>query len=224
MRAMNKLHGILLSLLFTGIGISCSAASTVTATPKPATDLPAAKDDEKTRTAVFGMGCFWCAEAAFEQLKGVNEVVSGYAGGDKEHATYETYANSNHAEAVKITYDPHQITYGQLLQVLFTVGDATTKDGQRPDYGHQYRIAVFYENDDQKRVAEAYIKQVTDAKTFNEPIAVTVEPMPNGFFPAEEYHQHFVTKHPDHPYVQQWSVEKVRKVREGFPDLVKPKQ
>src|SRR3954469_8605070 len=129
MRATNHLRLFILSALITAVGISCSAASPVTATPKPATDLPAPKEDEKTRTAVFGMGCFWCAEAAFEQLKGVNEVAPGYAGGGKEHTTCETYANSNNAEAVKITCDPHQITYAQLLQILFTVGDATTKDG-----------------------------------------------------------------------------------------------
>lgn len=223
---MSKLiHAIVVAILIGAAGFSCSpTASAITPTPKPNSDLPAPREDEKTRTAIFGMGCFWCAEAAFEQLKGVNEVVAGYAGGDKDTATYEKYHDSNHAEAVKITYDPRQITYGQLLQVLFTVGDATTKDGQKPDFGHQYRIAVFYENDDQKNVAEAYIKQLTDAKTFNEPIAVTVENMPHGFFPAEDYHQHFVTKHPDHPYVMQWSTEKVRRVREAFKDWVKPKE
>src|SRR3954469_17514089 len=105
MRATNHLRLFILSALITAVGISCSAASPVTATPKPATDLPAPKEDEKTRTAVFGMGCFWCSEAVFEQLKGVNEVVAGYAGGDKQHATYETYADSNNAEAIRITYD-----------------------------------------------------------------------------------------------------------------------
>jgi peptide-methionine (S)-S-oxide reductase len=216
------MRAVLIAVLVSCIGFSCArSASAITPTPKPISDLPAPKDDEKTRTAIFGMGCFWCSEAVFEQLKGVNEVVAGYAGGDKEHANYQTYENSNHAEAVKITYDPRQITYGQLLQVLFTVGDATTKDGQKPDFGHQYRIAVFYENDDQKNVAEAYIKQLTDAKTFNEPIAVTVESMPHGFFPAEEYHQHYVSRHPDNPYVAQWSTEKVRRVREAFKDWLK---
>src|SRR5581483_8921008 len=126
---------LFIACLITAVGLSCSpVSSAITPTPKPISDLPAPRDDEKTRTAVFGMGCFWCSEAVFEQLKGVNEVVAGYAGGDKEHANYQTYHASNHAEAIKITYDPRQITYGQLLQVLFTVGDATTKDGQTPDF------------------------------------------------------------------------------------------
>jgi peptide-methionine (S)-S-oxide reductase len=223
MRVLSLFQAIVLATAFVVVTASCSTASTTTATPKPASDLPAPKDDEKTRTAVFGMGCFWCAETVFDQLKGVSDVVSGYAGGDKATATYERYHDAGHAEAVKIIYDPRQITYGQLLQVLFTVGDATTKDGQKPDFGHGYRIAVFYEDDAQKSVAEAYIKQLTDSKTFDQPIAVTVEPMPHGFFPAEDYHQDFVKKHPDHPYVQRWSVEKVAKVRAAFKDWVKPK-
>ncbi len=222
MRYFESLKGILLAMLLATAAFSCTtSAETRTATPKPNADLPAAKDDETTRTAVLAKGCFWSTEAIFEQLKGVNEVVAGYAGGDKDTATYEKYELSNHAECVRITYDPHKITYGQLLQVLFTVGDPTTKDGQEPDYGHQYRIAVFYENDDQKAIAEAYIKQLTDAKTFDKPITVSVEPMPHGFFPAEDYHQHFVQLHPDHPYVVRWSDEKIAWVRGAFKDWVK---
>lgn len=225
MKRIHSFRGLVVVTLIALVGVSCNtSAKPITATPKPAADLPAPRDDEKTRTAVFGMGCFWCSSAVYEQLKGVTDVTAGYAGGDKETATYEKYHESNHAEAIRITYDPRQITYGQLLQVLFTVGDATTKNGQKPDFGPQYRIAVFYEDDAQKSVADAYVKQLTDAKVFSESIAVTVEPMPHGFFPAEDYHQHFVQKHPDHPYVMQWSVEKVARVREAFPDLVKSKK
>ena len=220
-------HRRMLSLLVIGIligaiGLSCATSARAGAMPpKPNTDLPAPAADEKTRTAVFAMGCFWGTEAAFEQLKGVNEVVAGYAGGDQDHATYEKYEESNHAECVKITYDPHQITYAQLLQVLFTLGQPTIKDGQQPDMGHEYRMAVFYENDDQKRVAQAYIQQLTDAKTFDAPIAVTVESMPHGFFRAEEYHQHYCKLHFDQPYVAEVSMAKVRHVREAFKDWVK---
>src|SRR4051812_31387965 len=213
------------SVLVTFLALGCFSCTTsaepVKQTPKPNTDLPAPKDDEKTRTAVFGMGCFWGTEATFEQLKGVNEVTAGYAGGDKDTATYQKYSRSNHAEAVKIVYDPKQITYAQLLQVLFTVGHPTTKDGQDPDFGHEYRMAVFYDDDAQKSVAEAYIKQMTDAKTFSEPIAVTVENMPHGFFPAEDYHQHYVDAHRDQPYVASVSLEKVKRVREAFKDWLK---
>jgi peptide-methionine (S)-S-oxide reductase len=189
--------------------------------PKAQADLPAGKPGE-TRTAVLAGGCFWCEEAAFEQLKGVSSVVSGYAGGTAETATYEKYHDSNHAEAVKITYDPAVISYGELLRVLFTAGDPTTKDGQEPDYGHQYRMAVFYADEDQKRVAETYIRQLDAAKVFARPIAATVEPFPLGFFPAEDYHQHYVVKHPDHPYVARYSLTKIARVRAAFPDEVRP--
>ena len=202
--------------------LSCmTSADPVKPIPKPSTDLPAAKDAETNRTAVFAMGCFWGTEAAFEQLKGVNEVVAGYAGGDADHASYDKYEASNHAECVKITYDPHQITYAQLLQVLFTLGQPTVKDGQQPDMGHEYRMAVFYENDDQMHVAESYIQELTAAKVFSAPIAVTVENMPHGFFPAEAYHQHYALQHPDQPYVAQVSLAKVRHVKEAFKDWLK---
>ena len=195
--------------------ISCSRPTRAAAElPKPNLDLPAEKAG-KPATAVLAGGCFWCTEAVFEQLAGVSEVVAGYAGGTKETADYQHYHESNHAEVIRITYDPAKITYGELLRVLFTVIDPTTKDGQHPDYGHQYRSAVFYANDDQKRVAEAYIQQLNEAKSFNKPIATTVEPL-NAFYPAEDYHQHYVTKNPDDPYVLSWSKPKVQKTREHF--------
>ncbi len=198
-----------------------AAAKPVAALPKPAVDLPLGRPGE-ARTAVLAGGCFWCEEAAFEQLKGVTSVVSGYAGGTAATATYESYHETNHAEAIKITYDAAQITYGELLRVLFTAGDPTTKDGQKPDFGHQYRMAVFTADDEQKRVAEAYIRQLDEAKAFAAPIAATVESMPLGFFPAEDYHQHYVTLHPDQAYVRAWSLPKIARVRAAFPDEVKP--
>jgi peptide-methionine (S)-S-oxide reductase len=215
------------AVLVPPLAVSCArrsgaAAPAAADLPKPAIDLPAPAPDEHARTAVLAGGCFWCVEAAFESLKGVSDVTSGYAGGTKETANYEHNHESNHAEAVKSTYDPHVITYAQLLHVLFTVSEPTVKDKQGPDAGHQYRMAVFYENADQKRVAEAYIKQLSDAHAFDQPIVTTVEPMPHGFFPAEEYHQNYVQNHPDHPYVRAWSVPKLRKLREAFPQLIKP--
>jgi peptide-methionine (S)-S-oxide reductase len=202
--------------------LSCNVSSHAAADlPKPKVDLPAPSEGETTRTAVFAGGCFWCTEAVFEQLKGVTDVVSGYAGGTKETATYETYMNTNHAEAIKITYDPRQITYGELLRVLFAISDPTQPEGQGPDLGHQYRFAIFYENDDQKRVAEAYIKQLSEAHVFERPIVATVEPMPQGFIAAEGYHQDYVAHHPDHPYVRRWSVPKLRKLREHFREDLK---
>jgi peptide-methionine (S)-S-oxide reductase len=170
---------------------------------------------------VVAGGCFWCEEAVFEQLKGVTAVVAGYAGGTAATATYEQYEESNHAEAVKITYDASLISYGDLMRVLFAAGEPTVKDGQKPDYGHQYRMAVFYQNEAEKQVAEAYIRQLTEARIYTEPIQATVETMPEGFFPAEGYHQHFVSKNPDHPYVCMWSLRKIARIRAAFPDRVK---
>jgi peptide-methionine (S)-S-oxide reductase len=195
-------------------------ASEAPVLPKAARDLAPGKPGE-LRTVVVAGGCFWCEEAVFEQLKGVTAVVAGYAGGTAATATYEQYEESNHAEAVKITYDPAIISYGDLLRVLFAAGEPTVKDGQKPDYGHQYRMAVFYQNDEEKQVAEAYIRQLTEAKVYHEPIQATVEPMPEGFFSAEGYHQHFVSKNPDHPYVCTWSLRKIARIRAAFPDQVK---
>jgi peptide-methionine (S)-S-oxide reductase len=188
--------------------------------PKALRDLPPGKPGE-LRTVVVAGGCFWCEEAVFEQLKGVTAVVAGYAGGTAATATYEQYEESNHAEAVKITYDSSLISYGDLLRVLFAAGEPTVKDGQKPDYGHQYRMAVFYQNEAEKQAAEAYISQLTEAKVYDQPIQATVETMPEGFFPAEGYHQHFVSKNPDHPYVCQWSLRKIARIRAAFPDQVK---
>jgi peptide-methionine (S)-S-oxide reductase len=193
-------------------------------TPKPEADLTVgAKPAGATETAIFAAGCFWCVEAVFEDLKGVVDVTSGYAGGTKETAIYEIVGagKTTHAEAVKITYDPQEISYGDLLRVLFATHDPTTKDFQMPDRGPQYRSAIFYESDEQKKVAEAYIKQLTDEKIFPDPIVTTLEPIGDGFFTAEAYHQDFVARHPDHPYVQQWSVPKLAKLRAKFPEMLK---
>ena len=189
--------------------------------PKPTVDLPAGKEGE-TRTAVFAGGCFWCTEAVFEQLDGVSYVVSGYAGGTKESADYETVSEgkTDHAEAIRITYDPSKVSYGTLLRVFFATHDPTTKDRQGPDAGRQYRSAVFYANEDEKRVADAYIKQLGEAKAFKAPIVTTLEPLTE-FYEAEKYHQDFMTNNPSHPYVQQWAVPKVKKVWETFKDALK---
>lgn len=189
--------------------------------PKPAIDLPPAKEGE-TRSAVFAGGCFWCTEAVFEQLAGVSDVVSGYAGGTKDSADYGKVSNgqTDHAESIRITYDPSKISYGELLRVFFTVVDPTTKDYQGPDHGRQYRSAIFYANDDEKRVAEAYIKQLDEAKLFKAPIVTTLEPLTD-FYPAEQYHQDYVKNHPNDGYVRQWAVPKLAKVREKFADELK---
>jgi peptide-methionine (S)-S-oxide reductase len=193
--------------------------------PDPAIDLPADKNAKPgdLHTAVVAGGCFWCIDGVFRQMNGVTSVVSGYAGGSKETADYETVCTgaTGHAESVKITYDPTKITYGQLLRVLFTVIDPTTKDRQGPDAGTQYRSAIFYENEDQKNVAEAYIKQLDATKIFPRPIVTTLEPLkPDAFYPGEAYHQNYVACHLNNPYVQYESLPKIAKAREAFPDKV----
>jgi len=188
--------------------------------PAPATDVkaPAAK----TATAVFAGGCFWGVEAVFERLKGVSEAVSGFAGGKKETAHYDVVSEgrSGHAESVKVTYDPSQITYGQLLQVFFSVAhDPTELNRQGPDEGTQYRSAIFYVDDEQKRVAEAYIQQLNDAKVFRRKIVTQLTPL-NGFYAAEAYHQHYLDRHPNDPYIVYNDQPKVRDLQKQFPELV----
>lgn len=190
--------------------------------PKPNSDLPAPKAGE-VRTAVFAGGCFWCTEGVIKQFKGVKDVVSGYAGGTKETADYKTVCTGKtaHAEAIKITYDASVITYAQLMQIFFTGHDPTTLDRQGNDFGHQYRSAIFYENEDQKKVAEAYIKQLNDAKAFDSKVVTTVEDLKGAFYPAEDYHQDYVALNPGNPYIRSCALPKMEKVRNAFKDLLK---
>lgn len=203
--------------------LGMAVAAGALAVPAPELDLAPPKDGETSRVAVFAGGCFWCTEAVFEQLEGVTDVVSGYAGDTKEKAVYGKVSNgeTKHAEAIRITYDPRKVTYGQLLHVLFSVIDPTTVNGQHPDYGPHYRSAVFYATDEEKKVVEAYIAQVEKAKAFPKPIALRAEPIGLGFFEAEKYHQDFAKLNPDHPYVRQWSDKKVAKVKEKFEGQIK---
>jgi len=202
--------------------ISCArpAHAAAESLPQPTTDLPQAKEGE-TRKMVVAGGCFWCVEAVLEPLIGVTDVTSGYAGGSAEDADYHKVSSgkTNHAEAVQITYDPSKISYATLLRVFMTMHSPTTKDGQHPDYGRQYRSAIFYANDDERKVAEAYIKQLTDAKVYNEPIATTLEKL-DKYYPAEAYHQNYVKNHPDDPYVVRWALPKLDKLRHKFPELL----
>jgi peptide-methionine (S)-S-oxide reductase len=191
--------------------------------PVPATDLaPPKEGQEQTRTAVLANGCFWCTEAVFEELDGVVSAVSGYTGGKKEDADYEKVSSkrTGHAEAVKVTYDSRKITYAKILQIFFATHDPTTKDRQGNDVGPQYRSAIFYENDEQKRVAQAYIKQLEDAKAFDKPIVTTLEPL-TAFYPAEDYHQNYAKANPFNGYVRAVALPKVKKVREQFKEDLK---
>jgi peptide-methionine (S)-S-oxide reductase len=201
--------------------VACLSASSF---PDPAKDIRVTTAGTQ-HTAVLAGGCFWGVEAVFEQLKGVSDVVSGFAGGSRLTAHYEVVSSgiTSHAESVKITYDPAAITYGQLLKVFFAVAHNPTElNRQGPDEGTQYRSSIFYTNADQKSVAEAYVKQLTDAKVFTRPIVTTVVPL-DGFYPAEEYHQNFLVRHPDYPYIVVNDLPKLRALKAEFPELLKRK-
>jgi peptide-methionine (S)-S-oxide reductase len=196
-------------------------AKTAKVFPDPAVDVPASQTGPQT--AVFAGGCFWGVEAVFERLKGVQDAVSGFSGGESKTAHYETVSTgeTGHAESVQVTYDPAQITYGQLLKVFFSVAhDPTELNRQGPDTGTQYRSAIFYANDEQKRVAEAYIHQLNEAKVFSRPIVTQVVPL-KGFYPAEAYHQNFVARNPMYPYVMYNDLPKLGQLKKQYPDLCK---
>ena len=190
------------------------------ALPAPADDAPlatAASED----TAVFAGGCFWGIEAVFEHLNGVKSATSGYAGGSVASPSYEEVSSgaTGHAESVQVVYDPSQITYGQLLEVFFSVAhDPTQLNRQGPDVGTQYRSAIFYRTDAQKRAAEAYIAQLTQAKVIRRPIVTQVVPL-RAFYPAEAYHQDYMAHHPDQPYIVINDAPKVEHLRRQFPAL-----
>jgi peptide-methionine (S)-S-oxide reductase len=196
-----------------------TACAQAAALPPPATDL--ARPNTPTATAVFAGGCFWGVEGVFEHVKGVKDVVSGFAGGSKSTAHYETVSrgDTGHAESVRITYDPAQVTYGKLLQVFFSVAhDPTELNRQGPDEGTQYRSAIFYADADQKRVAEAYIAQLTGAKSFRGKIVTKLTPL-DGFYAAEAEHQHFLEHNPNYPYIVFNDMPKLRNLKSEFPEL-----
>ena len=192
--------------------------------PNPAVDaaLATARGEQ---TAVLAGGCFWGVEAVFEHVKGVTRVESGYAGGSANTAEYETVSSgrTGHAESVQITYDPSQITYGQLLKVFFAVAhDPTELNRQGPDIGTQYRSAIFYANEEQKRIAEKYIAQLNDAKVFPSRIATQVDSL-KSFFAAESYHQDYLAKNPNDPYIVYNDLPKLENLRKQLPELYKEK-
>jgi peptide-methionine (S)-S-oxide reductase len=186
---------------------------------------PPALDNPKTsgtpQTAVLAGGCFWGVQGVFEHVRGVQNVVAGYAGGDKSSAQYETVSSGStgHAESVKITFDPAAISYGQILQIAFSVvHDPTQLNRQGPDVGTQYRSAIFYADETQKRIAEAYISQLDNAHAFPRPIVTRVDPL-KGFFPAEGYHQDYLIHNPNAPYIAMFDLPKVENFKRMFPEL-----
>ena len=209
--------------LFSTILIAgCALARSKAPFPDPAVDAPLSTTHGK-QTAVLAGGCFWGVEGVFERVKGVTNVVSGFAGGDKSTAHYEMVSTgrTGHAESVKITFDPSQITFGQLLKVYFAVAHNPTElNRQGPDSGTQYRSAVFYMDDEQKKVAEAYIQQLDAAKVFSRPIVTQVVPF-NGFYAAESYHQHYLDNNPNKPYIVYNDLPKLAALKKEFPQMCK---
>jgi peptide-methionine (S)-S-oxide reductase len=200
---------------------------TAAAPAKPKPPFPVATlDDQRAPTPgqqrfVLAGGCFWGIQAVFQHVKGVTKATSGYAGGAAKTASYEQVSNGNtgHAESVEVTYDPAQITYGQLLRVFFSVAhDPTEKNRQGPDEGPQYRSAIFFASERQQEIARAYIAQLNDARIFSKPIATELTAL-TGFYPAEGYHQNYATKNPFDPYIMVNDRPKVNNLKSQYPDL-----
>jgi len=198
-----------------------------TASGQPRGPIPAAKMDAPLaskpgkQTAVFAGGCFWGTQSVFERVKGVLKTTAGYAGGSAKTATYDQVITetTGHAESVEVVYDPSQITYGQLLRIFFSVAhDPTQLNRQGPDVGTSYRSAIFYVNDEQKQIAEAYIKQLDAAKVFPKPIVTELTPL-KAFYRAEDYHQDYALHNPDNPYIKVCDLPKIKALKEEFPQL-----
>jgi peptide-methionine (S)-S-oxide reductase len=187
------------------------------ALPAPAIDLPASQ--AASAAMVVAGGCFWGVQGVYQHVRGVQQVLSGYSGGTRETADYETVSRgaTRHAESVEIRFDPQQVSYGEILQIYFSVvHDPTQLDRQGPDVGPQYRSNIFYGDDTQKRIAEAYVVQLDRARSFGRPIVTRVDPLA-GFYPAEAYHQDFLIRNPTYPYIVVHDLPKLENLKKLFP-------
>ena len=217
-----KSRSLLVSAIFLALVVLVTSAATASAAtiPDPTLDAPLTRTKGE-QTAVFAGGCFWGVQAVFKHVKGVIAVAAGYSGGLARTAHYEMVSTgeTGHAESVRITFDPSQVSYGQLLKVFFAVAhDPTEQNRQGPDTGTQYRSAVFYSNADQRRIAQAYINQLNQAAVFKRQIATEVVALAS-FYDAEDYHQDYALHHPDEPYIVINDLPKVEKLRKDLPGL-----
>ena len=197
-----------------------SCAESAAVIPAPAVDEPVAAGVD-SETAVLSGGCFWGVQAVFQHVKGVQQVLSGYAGGTRSTAQYETVSSgrTGHAESVKITFDPHQISYGRILQIYFSVAhDPTQLNRQGPDSGTQYRSAIFAMGERQQQVAQRYVAQLDHVGVFRHPIVTQIGAF-TGFYPAEDYHQDYATLHPHEPYIAFNDLPKIENLKRLYPDL-----
>jgi peptide-methionine (S)-S-oxide reductase len=209
-----------LLLALSGLAISEPGAEESRVIPAPALDEQA-KPDSRQEVAVLAGGCFWGVQGVFQHLKGVRNAVSGYAGGNKQTARYDMVGlgNTGHAEAVRITYDPKEISYGRLLQIYFSVAHNPTElNRQGPDIGTQYRSAIFPMDDEQAKIAKAYIGELNRARAFDAAIVTKIEP-DQAFYPAENYHQDFMVLNPNYPYIVIHDRPKLESLKRLFPDL-----
>ena len=220
------LYFLLAAVLFAAVFVlpavrsSTGSSASNTAFPRPALDDSIAQAKGQQIAVVSG-GCFWGVQAVFAHVRGVVSAASGYAGGTEETAHYEMVGTgqTGHAESVKVIFDPSQITYGQLLMVFFSVAHNPTElNKQGPDWGSQYRSSIFYSNEGQKRIAEAYITQLNAAKVYSQKIVTVVVPLKE-FYPAEEYHQDYVRHHPNNPYIMINDLPKLSSLKKQFPEL-----
>jgi len=212
---------LMVCIVLIAVTVACSAGNAASlAVPTPVMDASKAPKPSQ-QTAVIAGGCFWGIQAVFQHVKGVINATSGYSGGEAKTAEYEVVSTgeTGHAESVKVTYDPSQITYGELLRVFFSVAhDPTQLNRQGPDDGTQYRSVVFYGSDEQKKIAESYISQLNKAGVYPRPIVTQVVPL-KAFYPAEAYHQDYATRHPYEPYIVFNDAPKVEHLKQQFPEL-----
>ena len=212
-----------LALARVALAVPVVAAGLMAASTFPDPPAPTAVPAAKKATAVLAGGCFWGMEGVFEHVKGVVDTQVGYSGGAKETAHYEMLhdGKTGHAESIKITYDPTKITFGQLLKIYFSVAhDPTTLNRQHYDVGTQYRSAIFYGDAEQKQVAQAYVKQLDAAKVFKSPIVTQIVPL-QAFYPAEDYHQHYLDQNPTQPYIVSMDLPLIEALKKQYPDMYK---
>jgi len=221
---MLKILAVLFSFAILCISIACSVAENASPVSLPDPQPVAAATPttgNTTQTAVFAGGCFWGVDAVYKHVKGVTDVKSGYAGGSSKTAEYERVSegDTGHAESVRVEFNPQQVSYEQLLKIFFSVvHDPTELNRQGPDTGTQYRSAIFYTTDDQKKAADSYIAKLTSDKAFSKPIVTQVVPL-KGFYEAEDYHQNYLANHMDQPYIVINDIPKVENLKKQFPDL-----
>jgi len=227
MQKLSRLFQFRLVHFFAVLSVTIALVACTTTHAAPSGPIPAANVDAPLapapgkQTAVFAGGCFWGTQSVFERVKGVLKTTAGYSGGSAKTATYDQVSTetTGHAESVEVVYDPSKITYGQLLRIFFSVAhDPTQLNRQGPDVGSSYRSVIFYANDEQKRIASAYLAQLDAAKVFPKPIVTEVTPL-KGFYRAEDYHQDYALHHEKNPYIQVCDVPKIKALKQQFPEL-----